>query len=100
VLPLLDAAPEADAVGLAADVEPDDADWLPDDAHPATITPQISAATTKASLPDPVLGYPALGCSVLGNGAPGTTGVPFMCAAPHAPLSHYDGMHGHRVARR
>jgi hypothetical protein len=42
----------AGALGLAAGVEPDAADWLlPDDAHPATAAVQISAAAVRASRP-------------------------------------------------
>jgi hypothetical protein len=50
VLPLLDAAPEAGAAGAEADVAPDEAGWLLlDDAHPATVARQASAATAAAS---------------------------------------------------
>jgi hypothetical protein len=42
----------AGALGLAAGVEPDAVGWLlPDDAHPATATVQISAALVRASRP-------------------------------------------------
>ena len=42
----------AGALGLAAGVEPDAAGWLlPDEAHPATVAVQISAAAVRASRP-------------------------------------------------
>jgi hypothetical protein len=64
-----DALPEAaGAVVVTVAVVGGVAGWLPDDAHPARVTPQISAATAKASRPDPegpglespFLEYPAL----------------------------------------
>ena len=103
------------AVGLAAaDVEPGDDGWLPEEAHPAAAATQMSAAAAKASRPGletpalerpdsekptlespfpeyPGRGDPAAEDPALGTPAPGNTAVPFMCAAPRAPLAKYDG---------
>jgi hypothetical protein len=84
------------------------ADGLLEDAQPAAVPTQASAATATASRPDlespglespglesPLLESPLLESprpeipflEYLGRGtlAPGNTGVPFVCAAPHAP---------------
>ena len=47
---------------------------LPEDAQPAAAATQANAAAATAS-------RPTLNCLT----PPGDTGVPFMCAAPHAP---------------
>jgi len=77
-VPLLEAAVEAVGLG-AADVEPGDDGWRPDEAHPAAAAAQMSAAAARASRPD------------LGTPAPRNTVVPFMCATPRAPPGKYDG---------
>jgi hypothetical protein len=84
------------------------ADGLLEDAQPAAVPTHASAATATASRPDlespglespglesPLLESPLLESprpeipflEYLGRGtlAPGNTGVPFVCAAPHAP---------------
>ncbi len=79
VVPLLDGDPEA--VGLPADVELDEPDWLPDDAHPATAAAQVSAAAATASRPDPEspgLESPYLEYPALESLAPGSTAGPFV----------------------
>jgi hypothetical protein len=84
------------------------ADGLLEDAQPAAVPTHASAATATASRPDlespglesPLLESPLLESPLLesprpeipfleylgrGTLAPGNTGVPFVCAAPHAP---------------
>jgi hypothetical protein len=72
-----DALPEA-AGAVVVTVTVGVADWRPEDAQLVAAATQANAAAATASRP------------ALGKGAPGNTGVPFMRAAPHAPLSHYD----------
>jgi hypothetical protein len=84
------------------------ADGLPEDAQPAAVTTQANAATATAQRPalecpipeSPVPEYPVLGCLAVGNSAPGTTRVPFVCAAPHAPFRNYDGNTATQVGSR
>jgi hypothetical protein len=54
------------------------ADWLLEDAQPDAVAIQANATAVTASRPN-------LKCPT----PPGNTGVPFMRAAPHTPLSHY-----------
>jgi hypothetical protein len=98
---------EAGADAVTVTVLAGAAGWLLDDAQPAASATQASAAAAKANRPapespasespapeSPVPEYPVPGKLVLENPARENTAVPFMRAAPHAPLSNYDDKAG------